>query len=207
MIQRTHIYVSKVLGLVLLSAGIASCSGFPSNTGTALASALLFNSVSSAATTAAGAAASGSAGSTGPFVINSNWNCGATTDCQDVNDFVITNPVASDVLTVTVSAVTGTSTIRMSVFAPGSGLNGVNLINGGTTDHRCFGTNVGDSVTVNNQTTTGTYRVGLGRDWNNSSGNTGTYTLTVSYSAAKLAYTGQTLDDTATLLVAATTCP
>lgn len=190
-------------GLILF---LTACSGFPSNQVGNLASVLVLTQSSTSNGTSAGAG-SGATGSTGPFVFNSGWACGVGVDCQDVYDFVITNPIAADGLTVAVTAITGNSAIRLAVFGPGSALNGTNLINGGTTDHRCVAFDTNDSVTVNNQTTTGTYRVAIGRDNANSAGTSGTYSLSVSLSAAKLASSGQTVNDTATLLNAATTCP
>ncbi|MBL8021482.1 MAG: hypothetical protein JNM27_17555 [Leptospirales bacterium] len=200
------INVKVLVPIFIAQITLVACSGFPSNQADTLAASLLLGDVNRTST-ASSSSGSSSTGTAGPFVFNSGWNCAASTDCQDVYDFTITNPIASDTLTVAATAITGSSAIRLAVFAPGSGLNGVNQINGGTTDHRCVPFNTNDTVNVTGQTLTGTYRVALGRDWNNSGGNSGTYTLTVSFNAAKLTSLGQTVDDTATLLTAATTCP
>lgn len=200
------INVKVIVPIFVSQMALVACSGFPSNQADTLAASLLLGDVTRTST-ASSSSGSSSTGTTGPFVFNSGWTCAASTDCQDVYDFTITNPIVADVLTISVTGITGTSALRLSAFAPGSGLNGVNLLNGGNTDRRCVAADTNDTATFNNQTVTGTYRVGVGRDWNNSSGASGTYTLTVSYSSAKLTSLGQTVNDTATQLVAATTCP
>lgn len=193
---------SAALLMCLGLAGAGSCTPFPSTHGemeVLLAYNLLFRTQSTAQAAAVPTA--------GPVSINGGWTCSVGVNCQDVYDFTITGPVPADTLTVTVSAVTGTSTLRMAVFAPGVALSGTNLTNGGVTDRRCFGQNIGDTVGLTNLPASGTYRIAVGRDWGLSGGASGTYTLSVSMNTAKLVYLSQTVEDTATQLTAATTCP
>lgn len=146
--------------------------------------------------------------STGPITINGDWDCSPlTNNCQDVYDFRISSAVAADSITISVSNITGTSVLRMAVFGPGSTLNATNLINSGLADHRCFGQDVGDSVSISGATGAGLYRIAIGRDWGLSAGSGGLYTLAVSMNAPKLAFIAQTADNAAPELLAASTCP
>lgn len=106
-----------------------------------------------------------------------SWVCGSGVSCQDVFDVPA---VAGGSLTVTHGGLTGASVSRLAVFAPGVALSGANLLTGNTTDQECGGqlvTQIGGPV----GTTDGTYRVGVGRDWGSSAGNTGNYTVSFAY--------------------------
>ena len=112
-----------------------------------------------------------------------SWNSldGVTT--QDVYEYTFT---AGSVLDVAVFAVSGSSVVRLALFAPGEGFDGINLLLGAAYDMQCQGQNqtVQTSVTI---PTTGVYQLAVGRDWGSSAGATGEYTLAIS---STLEFTG-----------------
>jgi len=141
---------------------------------------------------------------TSSSVINDSWSCSFGVTCQNVYDYYLI-PGSGDTLNVNVTAVTGTSVARMSVFGPGVALNGTNLINGSTNDHICpnppgaGNQDAALSGSVNPLSATGTYRIAIGRDWGNSGGAAGTYTLNVSLtSGATFYFVSKTVSNTAT---------
>ncbi|EQA43785.1 hypothetical protein LEP1GSC050_1854 [Leptospira broomii serovar Hurstbridge str. 5399] len=133
--------------------------------------------------------------------VNDSWACPSLTNCQNVYD---TQFVLSDTLTITVSAVTGASVLRLSVYGPGSALSGTNLINGSVNDRTCpspptnSNQNVGDSISLP-ISTLGVYRIAVGRDWGSSAGSSGTYTLKLSTTKSSMTSLLKTVTNTATL--------
>lgn len=145
--------------------------------------------------------ASGFVCPTTDYEVSSSWTCGAGDDCQDVYDLSI--PAGAD-LVINITSVTGASVPRLALFGPGSPLNGTNLLNGSSNDRQCVGQNANDSVAVV-AGDAGVYRLAVGRDWGESAGASGEYTLTVTSSLAFVPL-GQTADNTASL-AAGTQCP
>ncbi|TGK19322.1 hypothetical protein EHO61_07575 [Leptospira fluminis] len=123
-----------------------------------------------------------------------SWTCNLALypNCENIYDVPVT---AADTLSIAVTAVTGTSVVRLAVYAPGSALSGTNVLNGGTTDHTCpsppTNANQNQSVTISQALSTlGTYRIAVGRDWGSSAGGSGTYTLTLTTTQSSMtAYT------------------
>ena len=134
------------------------------------------------------------------FTTTSSWNCAIGVSCQDVWDF---ETMAPGTVTVTVSAVTGNSVVRLAVF-DGANLNTVNRLNGNLADRMCTGQNASDSA-VTPVLSPGLHRFAIGRDWDNSAGAAGTYTVTLT-STVPLFGNGQTANDIASAF-ATTTCP
>ena len=104
---------------------------------------------------------------------HSGWNCAIGVSCQDVWDF---QTLAPGTVTVTVSAVTGNSVLRLAAF-DGAALNTVNRLNGNLTDRKCTGQNANDTA-VTPVLPPGLHRFAIGRDWDTSAGAAGTYTVT-----------------------------
>ncbi|EPG76503.1 hypothetical protein LEP1GSC058_1377 [Leptospira fainei serovar Hurstbridge str. BUT 6] len=133
--------------------------------------------------------------------INDSWTCPSLTNCQNVYD---TQFVLTDVLTITISAVTGASVLRLSVYGPGSALNGTNLLNGSVNDRTCpspptnANQNVGDSISTT-ISTLGVYRIAVGRDWGSSAGSSGNYTLKVNTTKSSMTSLVKTVTNTVTL--------
>jgi hypothetical protein len=113
---------------------------------------------------------------TNTFTVAGGWNCAIGVSCQDVYDFVFP---ANTSVTIAVSGITGNSVLRLGVFGPGVALSGTNLLTGSNRDRMCAGQNASDSITFDT-TSAGLYRIAVGRDWDNSAGAAGTYSLTVS---------------------------
>lgn len=108
------------------------------------------------------------------YFISGSWACASATSCQDVFD----TPVTDGATVVTsVFDVSSGSAVRMAAYGPGEPLTGVNLLTGSLDDYRCTG--AGESVTTEVPTTSGTYRLAIGRDWGASAGSAGTYSATV----------------------------
>lgn len=115
------------------------------------------------------------------------WNCSPGVSCGDVYDLSLQ---AGTAVALNVTNVTGNSIVRLGAFAPGTPLNGQNLLTGQPTDRLCNGAfNASDSTSFI-AGTTGTYKLTVMRDFNGSSGLTGTYRLTMLGSQA---LTGVTL--------------
>src|SRR6185503_14808158 len=136
--------------------------------------------------------AAGTACATTSFTANGGWTCALGVSCQDVYDLVIP---ANTTVTIAVSNVTGSSVLRLAVFAPGVPLTGANLLLGMNRDRMCKGQNASDSATFQT-TAAGVYRLAVGRDWGSSAGASGTYSLAVSATNAFSA-DGMTSDDVA----------
>ena len=134
------------------------------------------------------------------FTTGSGWNCAFLVNCQDVWDF---ETLAPGTVTVTVSAVTGNSVVRLAVF-DGAALNTVNRLNGNQADRMCAGQNTNDTV-VTPVLPPGLHRFAIGRDWGSSAGAAGTYTVTLT-STVQLFGNGQTENDIPSSF-ATTTCP
>ncbi len=133
------------------------------------------------------------------ITVNGSWSCSVSTDCQDVFDIDI---FAGNTVNINVTNVTGSSVVRMAVFAPGVALTGPNLLNGGITDQSCTSQNASASTSFST-TLAGVYRIAIGRDWGSSAGSSGTYTLTVTSSPVMLD-NGQTVKR---LTMARLNCP
>jgi hypothetical protein len=121
------------------------------------------------------------------------WNCANNISCQDVYDV---NFSSNATVTLTVGSISAESVVRLAAFAPGTALTGNNLLTGLTADRQCAVRGAGDAVSFRT-TTAGTYRISVGRDWQKSSGASGTYGLTIA-SDAPLTFLQQSLDDAAT---------
>ncbi len=116
------------------------------------------------------------------FTTTSGWTCAIGVSCQDVWDF---ETFAPGTVTVTVSAVTGNSVLRLAVF-DGAALNTVNRLNGNLTDRKCTGQNASDTA-VTPVLPPGLHRFAIGRDWDTSAGAAGTYTVTFTSTVCCLA--------------------
>ena len=108
--------------------------------------------------------------------VNAGWNCGSGVSCTDVYDFTFS---ADANVTITVTAVTGASVLRLGAYNPGVPITGASLLTGVSNDRMCVGQNASDTV-IFKAVTAGTYRIAVGRDWGSSAGASGTYTLNVS---------------------------
>ena len=124
--------------------------------------------------------------------INAGWNCASGVSCVDVYDFTF---AANSDITIAVTAVTGASVLRLGAYNPGVTISGANLLTGPAADRMCVGQNTSDTV-LYRAVGAGTHRIGIGRDWGSSAGASGTYTLTVSSSAA-MTYLGASANDVA----------
>ena len=132
------------------------------------------------------------------------WICAAGEDCQDVYDLYL---AANTTLTISVSSVTGGSTLRLSLHGPGVPLNGTNLLNSSTNDRECQPQNTGETLAPVFLGAAGTYRLAVGRDWGFSSGASGTFQLDVSSDIDMGGGSGlQTVDDVNSQATGAT-CP
>lgn len=130
------------------------------------------------------------------YTINGSWSCAIGVSCQDVYDFTLT---AGSSIAIYVTGVTGSSVLRLAVFNPGVALSGTDLLTGLNYDRRCTGQNIDDSVNFLARTT-GTYRIVVGRDWGNSAGSSGSYTLTVN-SGLAMQFITQSANDIASSAV------
>ena len=144
--------------------------------------------------------AAGTACGVTTFTTTSGWNCANGVSCQDVWDF---ETMAPGTVTVTVSAVTGSSVLRLAVF-DGAALSTVNRLNGNQSDRQCTGQNAGDTA-VTQLLPAGLHRFAIGRDWDLSAGPSGTYTVTFA-STVLPSGNGQTANDIASSF-ATKTCP
>jgi hypothetical protein len=135
------------------------------------------------------------------YTASTGWTCASGVSCQDVFDF---DTLATTAVTVSVTNVTGASVLRMAVF-DGTALDTTNRLNGNLADRRCTGQNVSDSATTASLAA-GRKRIAVGRDWGQSAGASGTYTVTVTTANVPLAPGGQTANDVASAF-AATSCP
>lgn len=122
-----------------------------------------------------------------------SWSCAFSINCQNVYSL---NFNQADTVTITVSSVTGNSTIRLALFS-GSVLNGTNLLNGATTDRECGVQNAGDTAAVSIPSA-GPYSLTVGRDWGNSMEDSGTYSLNLSSSLVSMLGFTKTSSNTAT---------
>jgi hypothetical protein len=135
------------------------------------------------------------------FQVGGTWDCANGVSCQDVYDF---NFSAGSTVTFAVTTVTGSSVVRLALFGPGVALDGVNLMMGSANDRQCGGQNESDTVAYA-IATSGSYRLAVGRDWGQSAGAGGSYSLSVT-SATSFTAGAQTAEDTASL-AAGTDCP
>jgi hypothetical protein len=135
------------------------------------------------------------------FHVDGTWTCDTGVSCQDVYDFTFS---AGSTVSIAVSAVTGNSVLRLSLFGPGVALDGVNLLMGEANDRLCTGQDEGETVAYA-IATTGKYSLAVGRDWGQSAGADGTYSLDVT-SATSFTVGTQTAEDTASLASGAD-CP
>lgn len=136
------------------------------------------------------------------YTVSAGWSCAAGVSCQDVYDL---EALGAASVTVTVSALTGSSVARLAVVQ-GSSLAGTNLLNGSATDRRCGGQDTGDGAGPVALPAAGTYRFAVGRDWGASAGAAGTYAYAVSTTGAVLVPLGATVDDGASERASAS-CP
>jgi hypothetical protein len=127
------------------------------------------------------------------FTTSGGWSCANNVSCQDVYDV---NFPSNATVTLTVGSISAESVVRLAAFAPGTPLTGNNLLTGLSFDRQCAVRGAGDVVSFRT-TTAGTYRISIGRDWQKSSGASGTYGLTIA-SDAGLTFVQQSLDDAAT---------
>lgn len=129
-----------------------------------------------------------------------SWTCSLSVNCQNVYDLDFTQ---TDTLSISITAVTGDSVVRLSVFGPSSGLNGINLINSSYNDHVCpnpptlANQNQGVSTSVA-IASIGTYRIAIGRDWGSSAGDSGNFDLTLSTASGTLGSLTKTVTNAAT---------
>jgi hypothetical protein len=108
--------------------------------------------------------------------VNRSWDCALGESCFDYYDIELRE---GDLLDVQIANVTGNSVPRFALYGPGDSTSGVNLLTNQLLDRECVGQNVDDSVPVFQARQTGTYRVGIGRDWGSSAGFAGTYEATI----------------------------
>ena len=118
------------------------------------------------------------------FSASSNWSCATGVSCQDVFDFETFVPTS---VTVSVTSITGASVLRLAAF-DGNALNTVNRLNGNSADRRCTGQNVSDTATTTTPLAPGLHRFAIGRDWDNSAGASGTYTVTFTATTPLIAW-------------------
>ncbi len=123
------------------------------------------------------------------FTANSTWNnCPTQVDCEDVYDFDV---AASGTVSATVSAVTMNSVPRLELFQ-GTATTGTNLFDNAATP--VCGTMDTDLSAGPTAVAATHYRLAAGRDWGNSAGLTGTYTITIT-ATVDLDNVSQTADD------------
>lgn len=120
-----------------------------------------------------------------PYAVSANgtWDCGLGESCQDLYTF---DGVAGESVAVAVTDVTGNSVPRLALFAPGVGLDGINLLTGETLDRECVGQDQDDAVEGFVLPASGTYTLAVCRDWGSSAGFSGTYTVELSSSTPNL---------------------
>lgn len=124
------------------------------------------------------------------FTKANSWNCANSVDCEDVYDFDF---AANASVTIKVTNVDGASVARLALFK-GTTTSGTNLLNGAAKDI-CGAQNTDLSagpVTLS----PAHYRLTVGRDWGQSAGAAGNYTVTVT-SSTSFAGGSQTGDDVA----------
>jgi hypothetical protein len=125
------------------------------------------------------------------YTNSSNWSCASGSDCEDIYDFDVN---ASDMLTATVSGITGNSVPRLSLYK-GATATGTNAFDNLTAP--ICGVSDMDLAAGPVQVSAAHYRLAVGRDWLKSAGSGGNYTITVTTTAASLSPEGQTSNDTA----------
>jgi hypothetical protein len=126
------------------------------------------------------------------FGNDSGWDCPSNVDCVDVYDF---ETFDANAVTVTVTAVTGSSCPRLALFA-GSAATGTNLMNAGTTDVCQLTQDTDLMVGPVTMGAPGHYQLTVGRDWGFSGGAAGTYTVDATFTRPVIAG-GQQADDVA----------
>lgn len=135
------------------------------------------------------------------FTAAASWNCASGVSCQDVYDF---ETLAPTTVTVSVTAVTGFSVVRLAAF-DGSSVSTTNRFNGRLTDRECAGQNDSDAATTPSLPL-GQHRFAVGRDWGSSAGASGTYMVTITTSNVPLVEGGATLNDSPSAF-GTTSCP
>lgn len=136
-------------------------------------------------------------------VIDSAWQCpSANVNCQDVFDFDVP---ANTTITIAVSNITGNSVLRLSAFAPGQSLNGVNMLVGSQREQRCSTVDNQGITTSIRAVVAGRYRVAVVRDFLESAGLSGNYRLSVQGSSS-FTFVGQTANDVASGFTQAPGC-
>lgn len=139
----------------------------------------------------------GPTGGVTSFSGNYGWTCPTGQNCQDVFDFTFT---AGSSVTIQVNSVSDGSVSQLALYAPGVALGGNNMLTGTTKELRCLNANDCSLFTAGEQATniaiptTGTYRLGITRDWGLSCGASGTYHLSVTATKSFTAG-GQTRED------------
>lgn len=128
------------------------------------------------------------------FTVSGSWTCANNASCEDVYDVKL---AAGATVTLTTSGVTADSAVRLAAFGPGVALNDTNLLTGLSFDRQCVARGNNDAV-VFRAVATGTYRIAIGRDWQLSSGGSGSYGLTIASDNTNAMLVQQTVDDGAT---------
>lgn len=134
------------------------------------------------------------------------WTCASETNCQDVWDV----DLGAGLVTLATTTVTGGSASQLALYAPGVALGGTNLLTGSEPELRCRSGAGCDDFAGGERveyavTTAGTYRVAVTRDWANSCGGSGTFTLEIA-SPGGVTVRGQTVNDVASA-ASGITCP
>jgi len=132
------------------------------------------------------------------FTASGSWTCANNASCEDVYDVKLP---AGATVTLTTSGVTAESAVRLAVFGPGVAPNGANLLTGRGFDRQCVARGGNDAVAFFTGAA-GTYRIAIGRDWQLSSGGSGSYGLTVAADGG-VTLLQQSLDDASTMAAGA----
>lgn len=133
------------------------------------------------------------------------WTCASGTNCQDVWDV----DLGAGLVTLATTTVTQSAS-QLALYAPGVALGGTNLLTGSEPELRCrsgaaCGDFAGGERVEYAVATAGTYRVAVTRDWGNSCGASGTFTLDIA-SPGGVTVRGQTVNDVASA-ASGITCP
>ncbi|MCB9681218.1 MAG: hypothetical protein H6733_07070 [Alphaproteobacteria bacterium] len=125
------------------------------------------------------------------FSTSGAWSCSGSQSCQDVFPLTLTE---GTVLDLAATNITGSSVVRLALFAPGDGLDGTNLLTNRTNDYRCGNQNAATVIEGFVVPEDGDYLVAIGRDWGSSAGSTGSYDFTIDASPGLVAG-DQTVED------------
>jgi len=127
------------------------------------------------------------------FETMGSWNCELDESCQDVYEIQINSGSSTSI---NVDQVTGSSVVRLAVYAPGVVLAGAtNLLTGNSNDLECNGQDESASVPNFMATAgTGVYKFVVTRDWGSSQSRNGTYRLLI-FSNQALEFREQIVDD------------